>query len=249
MALSFRPNQTLRAYGFARRPTGRLWVFGTVAALLLPVSILAAVVVSRLTEASLPASLAPFLTFEILLLGLWQWRAQRSEISLDRYFDRLELANKYRLEYFGKYAEACATDGAVQGEDRQRAVQQFYFFYVFTEIDSLEYAARRYHYGYMPDDLAERAVLTFENRCRHSPAFWVAANELTTAYPKDIKDLIEIALARTKKDMELHLSLSSAGSQGTKEAFMTEVANSLEWADKGEYRRFTRVLQAERLPG
>ncbi len=186
--------------------------------------------------------MAPFVTFELILLGVWQWREQRMEVCLDRYFDRLELANKRRLEHFAKLLEHRDVDADRSSKDAQRAIEQFYLFYLFTEIDTLEYVARRYKLGHMTTELADRAVRTFKNRCMQSPEFCVSAKTLTEeteAYPGDIMPVICEVLRETEGVMQSKLRLA-LGEQ--EPAFKVDIASSLRWADEGEFHR--RSLKA-----
>ncbi len=226
----------LHEHGFGRRLAGRPSFFWAAVVLLLPLSLFGGVVVGRWTHVPVPAAVAPLVTFVLIFLGLWQWGEQRQEVSLDRYFDRLELANKYRLEHFAKFLETDHANVGQVAEDRQRALDQFYIFYLFTEIDTLEYVARRYRLGHVKPELAGRAVRTFENRCRQSPTFWVAANTLTAeskAYPLDIKPVICAILKDTAAEMRSKLRYA-----GAEPNFDEDIARSLRWADEGEiYRR------------
>lgn len=67
-----------------------------------------------------------------------QWRGARHEISIDKYYDRMETANK-RLE--------------VLETDKPAAEDM----HVFAELDKLEYVIVKYEYGYISPVLALRS--------------------------------------------------------------------------------------------
>ena len=100
------------------------------------------------------------LSLGIAIIAYRQWRAAREEISIDKYYDRLDVANK-RLEVVEKDKPS--------PEDM----------HAFAELDKLEYVIAKYEYGYMPSVLALRAVNNFKGLCtdrtgfREKAAFWV----------------------------------------------------------------------------
>ncbi len=215
----------LRDYGFVRNRTADPLFYWTAGALLLLASLGIGAVTAWLTETPFPSAVAPFLTCGILLFGLWQWRAQRFEKSLDSYFKRLELANKTRLEHYAKYIEVAIACGDIR--QAQRAANQYYVFYMFTEIDNLEYVSRKFALGHMPPELAERALLTFENSCKQSERFWLAAKKVTpkgSAYPSYLLDLVEKVVNKTRPSD--HRSMDPAW-EGALE-------DSLHWANTAE---------------
>jgi hypothetical protein len=81
-----------------------------------------------------------------------QWRAARQEISLDKYYDRLDAVNK-RLEQI---------DGPGEGVSK-------YDMYVFTQLDLLEYVSGKYRLSYLNRSLAERALRAFASACEDPP--------------------------------------------------------------------------------
>jgi len=94
-----------------------------------------------------------------LLVAVLQWRAGLAEKALDALYQRITLANKMRLS---------ASDAAesINEDEIARKEPDNYRFFVFTEIDSLEYAAVRYRFGLgMTDLIARRAVDHFMRRC------------------------------------------------------------------------------------
>jgi hypothetical protein len=80
------------------------------------------------------------------LIAYQQWRAARYEASMDKYYERLDVANR-RLE-------------ALKGVDS-------YVMYVFTELDNLEYVIEKYKLGYISSEQAFRGLKTFRAHCRN----------------------------------------------------------------------------------
>jgi hypothetical protein len=106
-----------------------------------------------------------------VLVALVEWRAGLAEKALDALYARFALANEVRLE---------AGKGVAGGREAEIAAQQpeRYAFYVFTEIDNLEYARVRYGGGLgMNDVIAYRAVRHFQRRCEMSEAFRAKASQ------------------------------------------------------------------------
>jgi hypothetical protein len=107
------------------------------------------------------------LTLAGLLVAVLQWRAGLAEKAFDALYQRIALANEMWL----KSHEALTK--AEDGDDAERKqANELYRFFVFTEIDSLEYAIRRYRFGMgMNEDIANRAVRHFRDRCERQPDF------------------------------------------------------------------------------
>ena len=108
------------------------------------------------------------LTANALAFAAWQWRQQRNEQSLEAYFTRLDIPNQRWLAFHErtielkeKFHESTLAD----------SLDQFYWFYVYAELDNLEYALTKYAEGAMRIDFATRAVKTFASRCRSTMGF------------------------------------------------------------------------------
>jgi hypothetical protein len=86
------------------------------------------------------------LSLGIAIIAYRQWRGARHEISIDKYYDRLESANK-RLE--------------VLETDKPTAEDM----HAFAELDKLEYVIVKYEYGYISPVLALRALKNFHGLC------------------------------------------------------------------------------------
>jgi len=92
------------------------------------------------------------LSLGVAIIAYRQWRGARHEISIDKYYDRLETANK-RLEVL-KIDKPAAED-----------------MHVFAELDKLEYVIVKYEYGYISPVLALRALKNFHALCSDRKGF------------------------------------------------------------------------------
>ena len=107
---------------------------------------------------------AAILTVGALGFGVWQWRLATAEKSLDTLYARIDLANQRRLDAQGRLRETAER----RGRELSPADEGLFFFdyFVFTEIDNLEYATQKYVLGLLRPTVADRAVTLFEERCR-----------------------------------------------------------------------------------
>ncbi len=118
------------------------------------------------------------LTLVALGVANWQWRAVRHENSIDRYYERLHLSNKMRLEAAeavlnavdsgtGEVAfSANPATGGVADDYREMLLAS----YMYTELDNLEYVLHKYRYGYISRRLTNQALQHFLYRCQ-APGF------------------------------------------------------------------------------
>lgn len=90
---------------------------------------------------------AAVLALGAFIVGYHQWRAARRETSMDRFYDRLDIANR-RL-------------ATLEGIDP-------FHMYVFSELDNLEYVIEKYRLGYMSPEQALRGLRTFQSRIKGS---------------------------------------------------------------------------------
>ncbi|HYH47205.1 MAG TPA: hypothetical protein VEG34_16110 [Thermoanaerobaculia bacterium] len=163
-----KPKRYLKEYGFERQ---RRKIYGTI--LLVVISIGVATGLGfflngrKVNEHALNGTeVALFLlTLGALAFGYQQWREAREEASLERYYERLEYANKRRGDS-PESVHKILKDLIPELADDDAAV----LMYVFVELDNLEYAACKYRLGYMRPSQALRALRTFEGRCL-SPDF------------------------------------------------------------------------------
>jgi len=143
---TFEAAEQLAQYGFHRKSSIR--ELGAIGLVLGIVSLIIWIVVRELNLERVPWSQAftAVLSLGIAVIAYRQWRGARHEISIDKYYDRLEVANK-RLD-------AVETDRP-SPEDM----------YVFAELDKLEYVIVKYEYGYISHLLALRALNNFKGIC------------------------------------------------------------------------------------
>src|SRR6185437_7003692 len=134
---------------------------------------------------------AAVLTVAGVLVAVLQWRAGLSEKAFDALYERIRLANNMWLDVCKDFDAS-----ELEGKPPER-----YRFWVFTEIDSLEYAARRYRFGLgMNADIVSRAVRHFESRCA-SDLFRRTALECTSddeAYFDETKTMVRSIVERAK---------------------------------------------------
>ncbi len=102
-----------------------------------------------------------------LYFGTVQWRAARNEISLDKFYERLELTNQQFDRSLG--ARSLHGDWNIDGIASEETYQRV--IYVFRELDSLEYSIAKYRIGFMSPENAYRSLRTFYSRCMSSPEF------------------------------------------------------------------------------
>jgi hypothetical protein len=158
--------QQLETLGIRRSWTANLPLW-TLSALLLVAAVvpLVAWLTGAFSAEIAATAVTVFVALAGLLVALVEWRAGLAEKALDALYARFELANRMRVE------AAKGIDSGDEAEINKRHPDA-YGFYVFTEIDSLEYAVVRYRHGLgMSDLVAHRAIRHFERRCEMSPTF------------------------------------------------------------------------------
>jgi hypothetical protein len=113
-----------------------------------------------------------------------QWRAARYEAALDKFYDKLEIANRRR--------EALRGEGEVDPFDM----------YIFTELDNLEYTLEKYKLGYvMPAQLC-RSLEMFRMRCEGIKGFADGASDLVSRaayHPTTASIVRDICAQRNRK--------------------------------------------------
>lgn len=187
--------QALARLGVERTRTSNLPVI-TLAVLLL---VATAIAIFSFATGSLSSSLAvgiatAMITIAGLLVATLQWRAGLAEKAIDAFYQRIAFANRMRVRVSEDLGTADEADIA-----RQRPLD--YRFFVYTEIDSLEYTTLRYRFGLgMSHLIAERAVRHFERRCESRPFFDVAADcAVEGAYLTETKRVVANILERVGK--------------------------------------------------
>jgi hypothetical protein len=98
-----------------------------------------------------------------LVLGFQQWREAREEISMDKYYERLDIANR-RRECAPESVYKLMRSSIPELANEDPAV----LMYVYVELDNLEYVASKYRLGYMRPGQACRGLRTFQRRCLSS---------------------------------------------------------------------------------
>lgn len=122
---------------------------------------------------NLPKAVASVLGAITFSLAYLQWRAGRQEASFERYYDRLDIANR-------KF-DASMTAEAKDSPEKLKC--HLYTMFTFAELDNLEYVLEKYKLGYVRQELAERAVRAFRSRCEdnvrfcHEALLWIGADE------------------------------------------------------------------------
>lgn len=115
------------------------------------------------------------MTFVALSVAIWQWRNVRHENAIDTFYERLHLSNQMRLSaaeaaYAIKDAEAQLADEQPKHlfvlDGSASYCELAVNFYVYTELDNLEYAVHKYRHGYISHDMANRALHNFQARFR-----------------------------------------------------------------------------------
>ena len=141
----------LEQYGFHKKH--RIVELAIIGLILAGVSLItwAIVVCLEFQRVAWSNAFTAILSLGIAIIAYRQWHAARQEISIDKYYDRLDVANK-RLEVL--------TDKP-SPEDM----------HAFAELDKLEYVIAKYEYGYMPSILALRALNNFKGLCRDRKGF------------------------------------------------------------------------------
>ena len=100
-----------------------------------------------------------------LVLGYQQWGEARHEASMEKYYERLDIANRRREGATQSVFEMMKGSlPALAGEDPTRLM------YVYVELDNLEYVVGKYRLGFMSPGQACRGLRTFQRRCL-SPEF------------------------------------------------------------------------------
>jgi predicted transcriptional regulator len=172
------PRKELKFFGFRKSLRTR---FG--AWCLLVLTAVAAVIAAELAvnvsgaSSALQAATA-VVAFGALVGGYFQWQAVRNETSIERYYDRLELAD-HRLDAWPAARALFLCPSACEGKQEDASYQRC--MYVYVELDNLEYAIEKYKVGYMSADTALRALRTFQSRCTSEEFRKIARQSVPTA--------------------------------------------------------------------
>lgn len=161
----------LKQYGFTRK--SRFAELALVLGLLLLISagLGIAVWLGYLAPVAWDDAIGTVLSIGIVLLAYRQWIAARYEISIDKYFDHLNTANA-KMEVLDDVSKVDM--------------------HVFAELDKFEYVIYKYELGYIPPELAFRALENFQELCRHRTTFIERASRIidVSAYLPKTKQII-----------------------------------------------------------
>lgn len=170
---SWRARKQLKQYGFTSKST--LLELSLVLLILAFVSLVIWIIVRDFNLQRVPWSQAftAVLSLGIAIIAYRQWGGARHEISIDKYYDRLEVANR-RLEL--------VQNNKPSAEDM----------HAFAELDKLEYVITKYEYGYISAVLALRALENFKGLCRDRDGFSELASRWVkrAAYRKVTKEIV-----------------------------------------------------------
>lgn len=100
-----------------------------------------------------------------LVIGYQQWREAREETSMEKYYERLDMANR-RREQDSETVHSKMKNSIPELADEPPS----FLMYVYVELDNLEYLATKYRLGYMRHGQARRGLHTFQRRCK-TPEF------------------------------------------------------------------------------
>jgi hypothetical protein len=111
---------------------------------------------------------AMLITIGGLTLAYQQWYGTRHEMSLQKFYERLEVTNQ-RLDNWPAARPLAGPWPIINGQHK-RSEEQVYerAMYVYRELDSLEYAVEKYRLGFMDAENAHRCLRTFYARCQSS---------------------------------------------------------------------------------
>jgi hypothetical protein len=160
--------RTLRAAGFTRTSNARIkaWFSSLV---------LVVAFVTALVRGAPETVVGGLVALGAVLVGAQQFAAARNEVSLEKFYDRLQVTND-RLEEYRATREFI---GLPYGwtQDRVDDDQFHRRMYVFRELDNLEYSIAKYRIGFMSRDNAHRSLRTFTARCAVSEEFCRMAHD------------------------------------------------------------------------
>jgi hypothetical protein len=191
LAARSRVRQELKRLGIKRSRTSNapVWILVTLLAIAAGSATIGALTRSLTPEAAVGLA-AVVLTVAGLLVAVLQWRHGLAEKAFDALYQRIALANQMRLEAF----KDLDTDDE---QEVARKRPELYRFFVYTEIDSVEYAARRYQFGLgLNADIVDRAVRHFRGRCGDSETFRLTAAKCAEegAYFDETKEFVKSIL-------------------------------------------------------
>jgi hypothetical protein len=217
-----------------------LWGLGSLLGVLAAAALLGVVTRNLDGETAVPL-FAVILTVAGLLVAVLQWRHGLAEKGFDALYQRIELANRVRLEAFKE----------IHSNDEEKVAaeeKELYRFYVFTEIDSLEYSMRRYRSGFgLKADIVDRAVRHFRGRCQNSGVFATTAEACARegAYFEETKRAVGSILAQAQAEILIERAYEALNA-GDFDAALELMHPDVEWSNgvEGGHERGHAALRA-----
>ncbi len=143
--------------------------------------------------------ISAIVTIGVFVLGYQQWRAARNEISMDKFYDRLDLANR-RLDAWPAARAMVSHLWPLVPEDKQDINAFERVMYIYMELDNLQYVAEKYKLGYMNSEQALQGLRTFQSRCFSSDFRKLALHYVERAgYNSTVREIVK----RVCKDYDI----------------------------------------------
>ena len=137
-------------YRFTRRSNIKQLVVVAIIILLASVIAYAVIYGFKLEKVAWSDAFVAMLSFGVAIVAYQQWRENRYEISIDKYYDFLAEANR-RLECLEEISK-----------------KQMH---AYVELDKLEYVIVKYELGFIPEKFAKRAIDNFKCHCMKTDQF------------------------------------------------------------------------------
>lgn len=182
-------------YKFSRRSNIKQLV--VVALIIIITSLIAYEVIHelKLEKVAWSDAFVAMLSFGVAIVAYQQWRENRYEISIDKYYDFLAEANR-RLECLEEISK-----------------KQMH---AYVELDKLEYVIVKYELGFIPDKFAKRAIDNFKCHCLKTDQFQSCVQKALaeSAYLDKTKKVASLICKKSdneKRKEEIKKAKSDAG--------------------------------------
>jgi len=184
------PTKYLSAYGFKAQKMPRAEIL---------LSFVVVLIIGIGSKLGLDESLfiATFSALGAVVFTYQQWRESRHETSMDKYYERLDIANRKRKEG-GKlvYEMMRYPQQGIIAEPQK-------MLYLYAELDNLEYVIEKYRLGFMPPEQACRGLRTFQQRCRSEEFRNLALARVRHGdYHDDTSRVVETVVAEVEKQLK-----------------------------------------------
>lgn len=119
--------------------------------------VISAVIVfaKELHHAGVTIEIGSIVVAATLAFGIFQWRAALEKDALEKYQAEIKEANEKRLQW----------QSIPELMKEHYPTDREHCFYVYQQLDNLEFAIERYLRGFTSAYTASRAVLTFKSKC------------------------------------------------------------------------------------